>query len=57
MRSLTKMKGVESVSYPNATNVISVEANWKESEVNSKVDEIKKIPNVLDVIAKIFRPL
>ena len=57
MHSIRMIKGVESVSYTNASNVISVEANWKESDVNFKVQELRKIPKVVDVTARILRPL
>ncbi|HKG90151.1 MAG TPA: hypothetical protein VKA95_17690 [Nitrososphaeraceae archaeon] len=57
MDSIRKMKGVESVSYTDASNVITVMAQWKESEVNSKIREIQEIPKVVNVTAKILRPL
>jgi nitrate reductase NapAB chaperone NapD len=56
MDSIYKMKGVESVSYTENSNVISVMALWNESEVSDKVEEIKSIPNVVNVTASILRP-
>ena len=56
MDSIHKMKGVESVSYTENSNVISVMALWSEFEVNDKVEKIKSIPNVVNVTASILRP-
>ena len=55
--SIRKMKGIESVSYSNGTNVITVIAQWEEFEVNYKIRQIKKIPNIKNVTAEILSPL
>jgi hypothetical protein len=56
MDSIYKMKGVESVSYTDNSNVISVMALWDKSDVIDKVGIIKSIPNVLKVDATILQP-
>jgi hypothetical protein len=55
MDSIRKMRGVESVSYANGTNVITVIAEWEDYKVN--VRQIKKIPNVREVTVEVLSPL
>jgi cell division protein FtsX len=56
MDSIYKLKDVESVSYTDNSNVISVMAQWNEFEVDAKVEKIKSIPNVVKVTASILHP-
>lgn len=56
MDSILKIKGVESASYTDAPNVISVMAQWKDYEVSSKVEEIETIPQVANVTTRILSP-
>jgi hypothetical protein len=57
MDSIRKMRGVESVSYTNGTNVITVIAQWEDYKVNYNVRRIKKIPNVREVTVEVLSPL
>ena len=57
MDSIRKMRGVESVSYTNGTNVITVIAQWEDYKVNYNIIQIKKIPNVRKVTVEVLSPL
>jgi hypothetical protein len=57
MDSIRRIEGIESVSYVNATNYITAIAQWGEYDVSLKVEEIKKIRNVIEVRAEILAPL
>jgi hypothetical protein len=57
MDSIRKLKGIESVSYTNGTNVITVIAQWEDYKVNYNIRQIKRIPNVMKVTVEILSPL
>lgn len=57
MDSIKRMGGIESVNYTDNSNVITAIAQWKESEVSYKAQEIQQIPKVVNVTPKILRPL
>ena len=57
MDSIRKIMGVESVSYTNGTNVITVIAQWEDYKVNYNIRQIKEIPNVRKVTVEVLSPL
>jgi hypothetical protein len=50
VKSLHTIDGLTTARYANGTNVIYVAANWKESELDNKIKEVKNTPNVKNVI-------
>ena len=57
MDSIRKINGVESVSYTNGTNVITVIAQWEDYEASYYVKRIQKIHNVRKVTVDVLSPL
>jgi hypothetical protein len=57
MDSITRKKGIESISYIDGSNFITVLAQWQDYEVNYKIKEIRKIRHVSGVRAEILAPL
>jgi hypothetical protein len=56
MNSILEMKGVESASYTDSPNVISVIAQWRDFEVNDRVEDIRTITGVLHVKVQTLSP-
>lgn len=57
MDSIKRKKGVESISYTNGTNVITVLAQWEDFEISGKIMEIKSIRHVTGVRTELLAPL
>lgn len=52
--SIRRMTGIESCTPYEGRNIITITAQWTESEAESRVAELMRIPGVLDVQANII---
>src|SRR5437764_9683853 len=49
LESLDETEGITARTFTRETNSINASAEWEESEISKKVEEIQKIDHVIDV--------